>query len=58
MQDLSHMNENNNLYFSFKVHRLHCVPFKVDITSEGINVTFLIAYNAIFKLTKHEKSPK
>ncbi len=53
MQDLSQMNENNNLNFSFKVHRLHCVPIKVDITSEGINGTFLIANNAIFKLTKN-----
>ncbi len=58
MQDLSHMTENNNVYFSFKIHILHYVPFKVDITSEGIIVTFLIANNAIFKLTKNEKSPK
>ena len=32
----------NHIIYTF----LHCVPFKVDITSEGINVPFLIANNA------------
>ncbi len=48
------MNENNNLYFEFKVQRLNHVLFKANIASKGLNFTFPSANNAISKLTKYE----